>query len=224
MDPRRELVALQIAATQEANALAAAATAAAAALTSQCNEDSTDMNGTVDLNKTCFATSESSSNGEGGAMSVQQPVYVPVPMPLPIAATIITSQGVFTASHNPRAANRINLLNPHTAPSSTPSSVLVPASSSASAQSSSTVIDPSMVVDGRDRDRDTYTMCASSAVSTEGARVVSNVNIMESWRSRVQSHAVRLMNQRGDTSSSHLHHAKTTSPYRENSFQQCSQW
>jgi hypothetical protein len=193
MDPRRELVALQIAATQEANALAAAAAAATAALlTAQGTEENSNMNGDVDLNNICVATVESSSNGEGGAMSVQPPVSVPVPMPLPIAATIITSQGVFTATHNPRAANRINLLNPHTAPTPIPAS--------ASAQSSSTVTDPSMVVDGRDRDRDTYSVCASSAVSTEGARVVSNVNIMESWRSRVQSHAVRLMNQRGDTS------------------------
>ena len=196
MDPRRELVALQIAATQEANALAAAA----AALTAQCNEDNTNMNG----DNICVATGASSSNGEGGAMSVQSPVSVPVPMPLPIAATIITSQGVFTATHNPRAANRINLLNPHTA------HIPTLFSASASAQSSSTLPDPSLVTDGRDgdsnrerdRDRDKYSMCASPAVSTEGARVVSNVNMMESWRSRVQSHAVRLMNERGDTSSS----------------------
>lgn len=206
MDPRRELVALQIAATQEANALAAAAAATAALLTAQGTEGNTSMNGDVDLNNICVATGESSSNGEGGAMSVQAPVSVPVPMPLPIAATIITFQGVFTATHNPRAANRINLLNPHTAPTPTPSSA--PASASSSTQSSNNATDPSMLVDSndRERERDTYSMCASSAVSTEGARVVSNVNIMESWRARVQSHAVRLMNQRGDVYSSHIYH------------------
>ena len=202
MDPRRELVALQIAATQEANALAAAATAAL--LAAQGTEGNTIINGDVDLNNTYVATGESASSGEGGAMSVQPAVSVPVPMPLPIAATIITSQGVFTATHNPRAANRINLLNPHTAPT--------PAPAPASAQSLSTLTDPLLVVEGRDgdsnreRERDTYSMCASSAVSTEGARVVSNVNIMESWRSRVQSHAVRLMNERGDIFQSHLQH------------------
>ena len=189
MDPRRELAALQIAATQQANATTAAAIAAAALLSAQCNEESGRKNGDVDFSNICAINYGSSSNAEGEAqdittMSVQSPISLSVPMPMPIAATIITSQGVFTATHNPRSANRINLLNPHAAPVPTP----------ASTESSSTITDPQTMLDGRD----TYSVFASSAVSTEGARVVSNVNIMESWRSMVQSHAVRLMNQRGD--------------------------
>ena len=183
MDPRRELVALQIAATQQANAITAAATAAAAAvlLTQSVEEKSIyGANGDVDLNNKCGEEKDQNTT----TMSVQPPVAVSVS--LPVAATIITSQGVFTATHNPRSANRINLLNPHTAPLST----------STSAQLSGTSTDPQTMIDGRD----TYSMCASSAVSTEGARVVSNVNIMESWRSKVQSHAVRLMNLRGKAS------------------------
>ena len=191
MDPRRELVALQIAATQQANALTAAA--AAAVLSAQCNEENKVINGDVDLNNVCAVTRESLTNGVG---TIQDITTISVPMPLPIAATIITSQGVFTATHNPRSLNRINLLNPHSAPVPTPASALALASTLTPIESSSAITDPHTVLDGRD----TYSICASSAVSTEGARVVSNVNIMESWRSKVQSHAVRLMNQRGDTS------------------------
>ena len=180
MDPRRELVALQIAATQQANAITAAA---AAALLTQSDEDQSiyGANGDADLNNKHGEEKDQDTT----TLSVQPPVSVP----LPIAATIITSQGVFTATHNPRSANRINLLNPHTAP--------ISISTSTSAHSgTSTSTDPQTIIDGRD----TYSMCISSAVSTEGARVVSNVNIMESWRSKVQSHAVRLMNQRGKVS------------------------
>ena len=182
MDPRRELVALQIAATQQANAITAAAAATAAAQLTQSDGEECihGSNGDVDLNNKCGEEKDQDIT----TMSVQPPVSVP----LPIAATMITSQGVFTATHNPRSAHRINLLNPHTAPLST--------STSPSEQLSGTSTDAQTMIDGRD----TYSLCVSSAVSTEGARVVSNVNIMESWRSKVQSHAVRLMNQRGKAS------------------------
>ena len=184
MDPRRELVALQIAATQQANAITAAAAATAAAQLTQSDEEKSihGSNGDVDLNNKCGEEKDQDIT----TMSVQPPVSVP----LPIAATMITSQGVFTATHNPRSAHRINLLNPHIAPLSTSTSTSTPE------QLSGTSTDAQTMIDGRD----TYSLCVSSAVSTEGARVVSNVNIMESWRSKVQSHAVRLMNQRGKAS------------------------
>ena len=97
------------------------------------------------------------------------------PHSVPIAATIITPQGIFVATHNPRMQNRINLMAPHTTTHNT-----------TRAESECNTI-PDTV----------STNVPVRAVTAEGVRVLSCVGVLESGRSKVQAHSVRLMNERG---------------------------
>jgi hypothetical protein len=187
VDPRRELAALQVAATQALNAQIAAA---AAAISADGDANGVDVNGNAngDFSGESVVGGHETENGIGmngdGA-----PVPVPVPVPAPITATKITPQGIFAVSHNPRSANRINLLSPHTG--------LQSSSTSTSASIISTTAPGSNPLDLNIDGVSTYVPCVSTTVSPEGVRVLSLVNVMESWRSKVQTHAVRLMNRRG---------------------------
>ena len=192
MDPRRELVAMQIANTQTHNAaIALAATAAATAVAATSGSavvvgeiDSGSGNGngsdltavsSTDTNSAVVCTGESSStsinddNTDTDINNMDENDCVALSTDgvraLPIASTVITAKGVFTSIHNPRGNNRINLLTP--GDSSVPS-----------------------------LQESTMTVTVST-VSPEAVRVVGFCDVLDAWRSRVQSHAVRLMNTRG---------------------------
>ena len=192
MDPRRELVAMQIANTQTHNAaIAAAATATATSgggggvgvsegeIDSSSGSSgngndltavgSTDTNSTVVCNGESSSTSINNENTDSDINNMDENDCTAVSTDdvraLPIASTVITAKGVFTSIHNPRGNNRINLLTP--GDSSVPS-----------------------------LQESTMTVTVST-VSPEAVRVVGFCDVLDAWRSRVQSHAVRLMNTRG---------------------------
>ena len=194
MDPRRELAALQVAATQALNAQITAAAAAAATTTGDGDGDGTGVCGIGEHETVGGVGLNGDGDGDWGhkeGPSDTPLAPAPVPVPPPITGTKITPQGIFAATHNPRSANRINLLSPHTGLQSTSTSTcMIPSSGSGSASG----LNPTdLSIDGVS----TYVPCVSTTVSPEGVRVLSLVSVMESWRSKVQTHAVRLMNQRG---------------------------
>ena len=190
VDPRRVLAALQVAATQALNAQITAA--AATTGDGDGDGDGTGVCGIGEHETVSGVGLNGDGDGDWGHKEDPSDTPLapaPVPVPPPITGTKITPQGIFAATHNPRSANRINLLSPHTGLQATSTSTcMIPSSGSGSG------LNPTdLSIDGVS----TYVPCVSTTVSPEGVRVLSLVSVMESWRSKVQTHAVRLMNQRG---------------------------
>ena len=195
MDPRRELVAIQIAHTQaQAQAHNAAVLAAVTDITTVTTTNTAvnavsdvidssaisdgrchDINGNVSTvpvsddhnNKKCHKTlQESFVSTDANVEDVRAMT--------PIASSIVNAEGQLTSSYNPRTINRINLLAPAPATKST-----------------HTVTDNNSAVNGLHR-------VPMGSVSVGAVRAVHFCNIMDAWRGRVQAHAVRLMNARGN--------------------------
>ena len=230
MDPRRELVAMQIAATQAINAENNPTLPPTAISTSSLDPsvnaaDFSQLDGISDGNDGVISNeiekniNDTNNDSHGNdskniphnknisnvvcveeifTIATNSPIPLGIPpgtstvspvvgtldphsVPTPIAATIITPQGIFIATHNPRMQNRINLMAPHT-----------------TAHTHS------------DENENTNSECPTisdtvsayvpvRAVTAEGVRVLSCVGVLESWRSKVQAHSVRLMNERGQS-------------------------
>ena len=162
MDPRRELVAMQIANTQAHNAaILAAATAAAVPIvivdTSNNTSTADENNGNNEINHQ-FQISNNIVSTYEDIEDVR-------------TASSVISKGILTSSHNTRGLKRINLLAP----------------SSDGTQYNTTTAATDSLQDVQ-----------KAPVSLEAVRVVGFCNVIDAWRGRVQAHAVRLMNTRGD--------------------------
>ena len=189
MDPRRELVAIQIAHTQ-AQAHDAAILAAATDIITVNVDDVTDViDSNVMENGKCY---DINGHGNGSTVSISggkenenshdkletmsvstDSVVEDVHSMTPIAISTTTSEVLLTSSCNPRGIKRINLLARAT-------------------NNNNTVTENNSATN------------SLQAASVETARTVQFCNIMDVWRGRVQAHAVRLMNTRGDLVTKYL--------------------
>ena len=198
MDPRRELVAIQIAHTQAQaqaqNAAVLATVTDITTVTTSTTTTTTTMNAVSDLvdssaisDGRCHDINDNVStvpisgdhnnkkchnNLNESSVSTDENVGGVRAM-TPIASSIVNADGQLTSSYNPRTINRINLLAP--APTT---------------NTTHTVADNNSATNGLHH-------APMGSVSVGAVRTVHFCNIMDAWRGRVQAHAVRLMNARG---------------------------